>query len=383
MNRIYLDHAATTPLHPEVLNAMLPFFHERFGNPSSLHAFGRDARNALNAARDLITDCLHCDPGQLIFTSGGTESDNMAIFGSVLAQGAHEKKHVITSQVEHQAVLYACRQLEQFGVDVTYLPVDAFGRVSAQDVEAAIRPETKFISIMFGNNETGTLQPIEEIGRIAGEKGIVFHADAVQALGSVAIHINDLPVDLMSFSSHKINGPKGTGLLYTGKGVKISPLLVGGSQERKRRAGTENVAGIAGFAEAVRISVSDLQNKAASLNALRNVMLQVLRERLGEDGFIINGHEADRLPHILNMSFPGIATDTMLMNLDLEGIAAASGSACTSGSLELSHVLEAMCLPESVAASAVRFSFGYGNTVSEVKSAAKKIATIVRRLRNK
>lgn len=375
MNSIYFDHAATTPVHPQVLDAMLPFYREHFGNPSSMHAYGQTARIAVSQARDRIAEALRCKPSQIVFTSGGTESDNMALFG-VAAASSLQTKHIITSQIEHHAVLHACRRLEKWGCEVTYVPVDEFGQVSVCDVEAAIRPDTVMISIMYGNNEIGTLQPIEQVGTLARGKGICFHVDAVQALGMVDLDLASLPVDLMSFSAHKINGPKGIGALYIGQGVRISPYLYGGSQERNRRAGTENVAGIVGFAKAVEMATERLPEKRESLEQLRQLMIDSLVRALGEDGFAINGHLTERLPHILNVSFPGIDTETMLMSLDLQGVAAASGSACSSGSLEISHVLEAMGLQEAICRSAIRFSFGFGNTSEEVKKAARIIATI-------
>ncbi|MEB3101999.1 cysteine desulfurase family protein [Ferviditalea candida] len=378
---IYLDHAATTPLQPAVFEAMLPYLNGHFGNPSSIHAYGRAARKALNDARDLIANELGCQPGQLVFTSGGTESDNLALFGVSNAYGK-DKKHLITTQVEHHAVLNACRRLEELGYEVTYLPVDGSGVVSLTELEAAVRPETFLISVMYGNNEVGTIQPISEIGRFARKQGILFHVDAVQALGSEEIDLSDLPVDLMTFSAHKINGPKGVGALYVSPHVRLSPVLFGGNQERKRRAGTENVAGIVGFSKAVQFAKENLSEKRQQMERLRQRFLLTLQSCLNpESGFIVNGNSDRRLPHILNVSFPGTDTETLLMNFDLEGIAASSGSACTSGSFELSHVLEAMNLSPEIAHSAVRFSFGWGNTEEEIHRAAEIAATIVNRLR--
>jgi cysteine desulfurase len=382
MNPIYLDHAATTPLHPDVLEAMRPYYTEFFGNPSSTHSYGRAAKTAVNRSRDFIAGALGCLPAELIFTSGGTESNNMAIYG-VLQANKDEKKHIITTLIEHHAVLHPCEWLEKLGFEVTYLPVDETGLVQVADVQSAIRPDTALISIMFGNNEVGTLQPIEAIGRLAQSHGIPFHVDAVQALGKAAIDLAQLPVDLMSFSAHKINGPKGTGALYLSKSQQLKPVFYGGSQERKRRPGTENVAGIVGFAKAVEISLNQLDATQLKLNKLRLLMVNRLEQELGVDGYVLNGHQEKRLPHILNISFPGAGTESLLMNLDIEGIAAASGSACTSGSLEVSHVLQAMQLPESVTASAIRFSFGLGNSKEQIETAAQKIATIVKRLRKR
>lgn len=380
MKGIYLDHAATTPIHPEVLDAMLPYYHESFGNASSMHAFGRQARNAINRSRDSIAKHIGSHPSQVIFTSGGTESNNTALFG-VCYSLIGQNKHIITTEIEHHAVLEPSHALEKLGFDVTYLKVDSSGMVQVQDVEAAIRPNTVLISVMYGNNEVGTLQPIEEIGQLARSRGILFHVDAVQALGKVPIDLSVLSVDLMSFSAHKIGGPKGIGALYAAKNVHMSPYLHGGSQERNRRGGTENVAGIAGFARAVELAVSELASRRDHMEQMRSAMLESLTKYLGSEGWVINGHPTRRLPHILNVSFPGIDTETMLMNLDLEGIAASSGSACTSGSLEISHVLKAMHLPEKVMQSAVRFSFGMGNAMDEIETTAQKIATIIKRLR--
>ncbi|ALS23164.1 cysteine desulfurase family protein [Paenibacillus naphthalenovorans] len=380
MKFIYLDHAATTPVHPEVVEAMIPYLSEMYGNASSTHAAGRQARTALNAARDRIAAFVGCSPSELVFTGSGTESDNMALFGAAEAYRSRGK-HIITTSIEHHAVLHACERLEQLGYEVTYLPVDRFGQVSLADVEEAIRPDTILISVMYGNNETGTLQPVEAIGRLAREQGICFHVDAVQALAHIPMDLSRLPVDLMSFSAHKLNGPKGIGALYISKTTKISPLLYGGSQERKRRAGTENTAGIVGFAKAVEIMRKNRYELKQKMEKLRQGMVKELERRLDADAFVINGHPTEVLPHILNVSFPGISTETMLMNLDLAGVAAASGSACTSGSLEVSHVLKAMKLPEAVTASAIRFSFGADNTEQQIAEVAGILETIVSRLR--
>jgi len=383
MKTIYLDHAATTPLHPEVREAMLPYLGGMFGNPSSIHSYGRATGEAVRTARDLIADKLGCGPQELIFTASGSESDNLAIIGAVEALRKDRKRpvHVITTQIEHHAVLGACRRLEDTGVEVTYLPVDVHGRVSVDDVAAAIRPETALISVMFGNNEVGTLQPIEEIGALARERGILFHVDAVQALGMVPIRLSELPVDLMSFAAHKINGPMGIGLLYVSRRVRLAPLVSGGNQERKRRAGTENVPGIVGFARAVELAVDHVGDRSGQCRGLGDELLRQLGELLPEGAFALNGHPSLRLPHIVNVSFPGVSSETMLMKLDLNGIAAASGSACSSGSLEPSHVLMAMGLPDERVRSAVRFSFGFGNVHEDVTFAANLVATIVRQLR--
>lgn len=382
MNFIYLDHAAATPLLPEVLDVMLPLLREQYGNPSSLHRFGRDARAVLSRARETIAGLLHCAPKELIFTGGGTEADNTALFG-LAPLPAGPKNHIITSAVEHHAVLHACEKLEQAGYEVTYLPADASGLVSAEDVEAAITPRTLLISVMYGNNEVGSIQPVSAIGLLARSRGIPFHVDAVQAAGLVPIDLSLLPVDLMSFSAHKLGGPKGIGALYCSSRIHLTPLLYGGAQERRKRAGTEDVAAAAGFAEALRLSVDNMEEKRRRMEELRTRMLHGLKTRLGPEGFVVNGpsRPEERLPHILHVSFPGCTTETLLMRLDLEGIAAASGSACTSGSLELSHVLTAMGLPEEVTASAVRFSFGLQTTFEEIEITCEKVGTIVQQLR--
>jgi cysteine desulfurase len=383
MPDIYLDHAATTPLDPQVLEAMLPYLTQFYGNPSSIHSFGRDARVAIDRARGTIARQLSCTPSELVFTSGGTESNNAAIHSAVVhaKQQGNVNPHIITTQVEHLAILDACRYWEMQGCEVTYVPVDTFGSVNPEDILMSIRPHTALITVMAVNNEVGTLQPIEAIGRLAKESGILFHVDGVQALGKIPLDLSAMPVDTMSLSAHKIYGPKGVGVLYMSRNIPFTPMLHGGSQERKRRAGTENTAGIVGFAEAVRIFVEQttvLSEKAASL---RKLFIGQLISQLGEDRMVINSHESKVLPHILNVSFPGIDTETLLMNLDLSGVAAASGSACSSGSLEVSHVLKAMNLPDEVTQSAVRFSFGAKNTAEEIIEAATKTATIYRTVR--
>lgn len=380
MEPIYLDHAATTPLHPQVLEAMLPYLQQEHGNPSSLHRFGRNTKSALDRARSQIADCFHVTPREIIFTSGGTEADNYAVIGAAMAN-RDKGRHVITSSIEHHAVLDACAYLEQIGFEVTYLPVDQTGRVEVKELEKSLRDDTILVSIMYGNNEVGTLQPIREIGELLREREVLFHSDAVQAFGSLPLDLRELPVDLLSVSSHKINGPKGVGALYVRSNVHIQPLLWGGNQERKKRAGTENVYGIVGFGDAARLAVSQVEEKRVLYEQLRSTMIGVWQEE-GID-YTINGHPEWHLPHILNVSFPGTDTETLLMNLDLEGVAVSSGSACTSGSLQRSHVLKAMQLDPDVIRSAIRFSFGYGNTVEQVGEAARITARVVTRLLRK
>ncbi|MCE5171745.1 cysteine desulfurase [Paenibacillus profundus] len=393
MERIYFDHAATTPLHPDVQAVMAASMHDVFGNASSVHAYGREAKSAVNQARDRMAARLGCRPQELVFTSGGTESDNAALFGAAWAawlqsgQSPHQhqhntKPHIVTTQVEHHAVLHACERLEALGFEVTYVAPDETGFVSADKIESALRPNTCLVSVMYGNNEVGTMQPIREIGGIVRSHGILMHTDAVQALGMIPIQLNELPVDFASFSAHKVNGPKGVGALYIRTGAVWDPFLFGGNQERKRRAGTENIAGIAGFAEAVERAVSSLDEKIQQLNSIREALWTGLKDTLG-DRVVWNGHSSLQLPHILNVSILDVPTETMLMNLDIAGIMAASGSACTSGSLEVSHVLEAMNLPEERKRTAVRFSFGLGNTREEAAFVAQQIATIVSRVRTR
>lgn len=380
MKPIYLDHAASTPVHPEVAQVMYNMLLEQYGNASSVHSFGRSAKKIVNGARDTIAAFLGCSPEEWVFTGGGTESDNLALFGAAAAS-VHKGKHIITTAIEHHAVLHTCEELEKQGFEVTYLPVDSTGRVAVADVEAALRADTVLISVMYANNEVGTVEPIEEIGHLAAGRGILLHVDAVQALGMLPITLRELPVDYMSFSAHKINGPQGIGGLYVRRGAPLHPRLHGGLQERGRRAGTESLAGVAGFAKAVELAAKGLQQRKEQALMLRNTLLEALERRLGPEGFSINGNEQHYLPGILNVSFPGARTDVLLMNLDMEGIAAASGSACTSGSLEISHVLQAMKLPEDLLNSAIRFSTGLGNTNEELEYVAQKVETILKRMR--
>ncbi|WP_063566847.1 cysteine desulfurase family protein [Paenibacillus sp. O199] len=382
MKRIYLDHAASTPMHPQVAEAMMKVMTGQYGNASSIHAFGREAKRTVSGARDVIAASLGCFPDELVFTGGGTESDNLAIFGAVSARN-ERGRHIITTAIEHHAVLHTCQELERQGYDVTYLPVDEYGRIRLEELKDAIRPDTVLITMMYANNEVGTIQPIREIGELARQHDILFHTDAVQALGTQEISCKELPVDLISFSAHKINGPQGVGALYVRRGIVLEARSHGGLQERQRRAGTENIAGIAGFAEALKISGEQADARREHDLALRLVLLEQLEQHVGLEHFHVNGHPEYTLPNILNISFPEVSTETMLMNLDMEGIAVASGSACTSGSLEVSHVLKAMKLPETFLHSAIRFSWGLGNTTEEIMITAEKIGTILGRLRNR
>lgn len=375
---IYLDHAATSPTHPDVVNAMMPYFYEQFGNPSSIHQAGRKARKALDHARERIAGIFGSRYDEVVFTSGGTEADNLAIFGSV-RQLQHEGNHLITAKTEHHAVLYAFEALESAGFDVTYLDVDANGLIDPHELKSAIQEDTIFVSIMYGNNETGTIQPIHEIGTLLKERGIRFHTDAVQAAGLQPITFSDLPVDLMTISSHKLNGPKGVGALFVKKGVLLDHQIIGGEQEKKRRAGTENVPGIVGFAHAVDIAVTTRAERRHEYDACRFKMLDIFHKQ-GLD-IHVNSNAPQTLPHILNVSFPGINVETLLMNLDMDGIQVSSGSACTAGSVDPSHVLSAMYEDKAIANSAIRISFGYGNTEEEAVTAAERFSQVVNRLK--
>lgn len=374
MNRIYLDHAATSPMHPEVVDLFSKRLAEIYGNPSSIHGTGREARKVLDEARSVLAKSIQADDPEIIFTSGGTESDNLAIFGTALKR---EGRHIITSQVEHHAVLHACQKLERDGYEVTYLPVDSDGRVKADDVKNALRSDTILVTIMLGNNEVGTLQPIAEIGALLENTETVFHTDAVQAYGVLPIDVNELKVDLLSVSAHKLNGPKGVGFLYQRKGVNLAPLSFGGEQERKRRAGTENVPAISAFAKAVAISMETLEQKAADFQQYKQIFIGTL-DNAGVD-YGVNG--ARQMPHILNVSIKGIEIESFLVNLDIAGVSASSGSACTAGSIDPSHVLVAMYGEDAEEIrNSIRFSFGHGLTVEQVQQAAEKTAQICKRL---
>lgn len=376
---IYLDHAATTPTHPEVAKAMVPVMVEIFGNPSSVHSFGRRARHEVDEARALIAGSINATENEIIFTSGGTEADNTALFG-VAMSNKEKGNHIITTAIEHHAILHTCKQLEKEGFEITYLPVNENGEVRVEELQAAIKDSTILVSVMYGNNEVGTIQPIQEIGELCAEQKILFHTDAVQAYGIQKIDVKKLHIDLLSVSAHKINGPKGIGFLYARNGVKFLPRQLGGEQERKRRAGTENVPGIVGFKEAVRLAQAGIDERIKKYEQFKQKMVEVFRK---EDlQFSVNGEGArDLLPHVFNVSFPGTNVESMLVNLDLAGIAASSGSACTAGSIDPSHVLVAMFGKESDRiANSIRFSFGLGNTIEEIEEAAYEIAKIVKRI---
>jgi cysteine desulfurase len=376
MRRVYLDHNASTPVHPEVVEAMLPYFAQTFGNPSSIHGFGREARDAVEAARERIAGFLGVAPEELVFTSGGTESDNLAVKG--VAQ-AHPGGHIVTSQVEHHAVLRTCQALERAGWSVTYLPVDGEGLVDPDDLRRAIRPDTILITIMYANSEVGTIMPVEEIGRIAREHGIPFHVDAVQAFGKIPFSVEELGIGLLSCSSHKIYGPKGVGRLHVRKGTKMRSIQHGGEHERRRRAGTENVPAIVGFARAVAIRARDMADEAVRVAALRDRLWEGLRERVPD--VRLNGHPTRRVPGTLNVSFRGIEAESLILALDLKGIGASAGSACTSGSLEPSYVLTAMGVPTEWALGALRCSLGRSTTAGDVDYVLEVLPAAAERLR--
>ena len=361
MRRVYLDHNASTPVHPEVLQIMLPYFSELYGNASSIHSFGREARDAVEAARAGIAGFLGARDDEVVFTSGGTESDNLAVKGVAHAQG---KGHIITSQVEHHAVLRTCQALERAGFEVTYLPVDGHGLVDPDDVRRAFRPDTILVTIMYANSEVGTIMPIPEIGRIAQERGIPFHVDGVQAVGKIPLSVHDDGISLLSASSHKMYGPKGIGALYIRKGTKMISVQHGGDHERRRRAGTENVPAIVGFAKAVEIRSREMHEEEARVRGLRDRLWEGTRERVPE--VRLNGHPTWRLPATLNMSFRRIEAESLLLALDLKGIGASAGSACTSGSLEPSYVLGAMGVSIEWSLGAVRYSLGRSTTGEDV-----------------
>jgi cysteine desulfurase len=374
MNRIYLDHAATSPMHPEVAETFSQALSTVYGNPSSMHGTGRIARKALDDARRVFARSIHANDPEIIFTSGGTEADNLAIFGTAAKKPGG---HIITSAIEHHAVLHACEKLERDGYSVTYLPVDENGLVRAEDVKNALRSDTILVTIMLGNNEVGTVQPIEEIGELLQGTDAVFHTDAVQAYGVLPIDVEKLHVDFLSVSAHKLNGPKGIGFLYQRKGVALSPLFYGGEQERKRRAGTENVPAITAFAKAVEIALATMDDKTALYLAFKEAFKNVLTEQ----GIDFKENGVNSLPHILNLSIPGVDIESFLVNLDIAGISASSGSACTAGSMDPSHVLVAMYGGEAdELRNSIRFSFGLGLDVEQVQEAALKTAQICKRL---
>ncbi|MBL7071834.1 MAG: cysteine desulfurase NifS [Candidatus Omnitrophica bacterium] len=380
MTKIYMDHNATTPVHPNVLKAMLPFLETEYGNASSMHSFGRAAREAVEEARGKVAGLIGpCEPADIVFTSGGTESDNFAVKGAAHAL-KKKGKHIITSKIEHHAILSPCEFLEKEGYEITYTPVDEYGVVDPQALKNAVRDDTILISVMFANNETGTIQPVEEIAEIAHSKGILFHTDAVQAVGKVPINAEKMGIDLLSMSAHKIYGPKGIGAIYINKKAKITPFIQGGHHERNRRAGTENVPGIAGLGKACELAKSDLESESVRLTALRDRLWNGISANVKD--VKLNGHPRKRLSNTLNVSFKYIEGESILLNLDLKGIAASSGSACTSGSLEPSHVLKAMGVDAAVSQGSVRFSLGRANTEKDIDIVVREIPPIIKKLRD-
>ena len=375
----YFDHAATTPVDPRVLQKMLPYFTENFGNPNSQHACGRRAAAAVDEARDTVASLIGAKPSEIYFTSGGTESDNWALRGAAHAN-AERGKHLIVSAVEHPAMISTARELQKEGFEVTFAAVDEFGKVDLQKLKDSIRPDTTFIGVMTANNEIGTLQPIAEISALARERGILFFTDAVQAAGALKLNVKEPAVDMLSFSGHKFYGPKGVGVLYVRSGVRVGKIITGGHQERSMRGGTTNVPGIVGLAEAFRLANEEMAQNNAHVSAIRDRFIaRVLREI---PYVKLNGHPKDRLPNNANFSFRYIEGESLLFSLDLAGIAVSSGSACSSGSLEPSHVLLATGLPEGLAHGSIRFSFGKENTAEQIDIAVEQLKEIVVRLRN-
>ncbi len=376
MEKIYLDHAATTPVREEVLEAMLPYLKNTFGNPSSMHVFGRESRRGLDEARAKVASSLGALPEEIIFTSGGTEANNLAIQGAV--RGDSKKRHIITSAIEHHAVLDTVKYLGDHGLEATVLPVDSNGLVDPDDLNKAITDQTLVVSIMTANNEVGTIQPIEELGRICREKGVYFHTDAVQTIGHIPINLQELPVDMLSLSAHKFNGPKGVGVLYVRKKTRLKQLIFGGGQERKLRPGTENLPGIIGLGRAIELACENIEERKQRLIFLRDKLIARLLE---VEDVILNGHPTRRLPGNVNISTLYVEGESLLLSLDLKGIAASSGSACTSGALEPSHVLMALGLDHQTAHGSLRLSLGESNTEEQVDYVVEVYKETVEKLR--
>lgn len=379
---IYLDHAATTPLDPRVAEVMVPFLHAPFGNPSSIHSFGREARAALEEARAVIARAVGARPGEIVFTSGGTEADNLAIAGAARAARGRGRSGVLTTAAEHHAVLDTCRRLEEGGFDVTVLPVDASGVISLNLLRESLTPRAAVVSAMLGNNETGALSPVREIADGAHAAGALLHTDAVQAVGKIPVNVDALGADLLTLTAHKLGGPKGIGALYIRRGTEVRPLLTGGGQERGTRPGTESVALAAGFARAVDLAVGEMEEERARLASLRDALQRAVTEEFS--GAIVNGASADRLPHILSVSFDSRITpmegEMLVVNMDLLGVAVSSGSACTSGSVRPSHVLLAMGRDEATAKATLRFSFGRGNTAADIPAVMEALRSTLARM---
>lgn len=377
--KIYFDHAATTPTDKSVVEAMLPYFTEQFGNPSSVYEIARTNKQAIDRAREQVASALKADTREIYFTAGGTESDNWAIKG--IAESYKNKgNHIITTEIEHHAVLHTCEYLERQGFEVTYLPVDEDGKISLDDLKGAIKENTILITIMYANNEIGTIQPVKEIGAIAKEHGVLFHTDAVQAVGHIPIDVNELNIDLLSLSGHKLYGPKGIGALYVRKGVKLRAFIHGGAQERRRRGGTENVPAIVGLGEAVELAVKNMDEENEKLTALRDRVINGILETVPHTK--LNGHPTDRLPGNANLSFHFVEGEALLISLDMYGIFGSSGSACTSGSLDPSHVLLAIGLPHEIAHGSLRISLGRDNTEEDVDYLLEVLPQVMQRLRD-
>ncbi len=376
---IYLDNAATTQVYPEVVEAMKPYFTEVYGNPSSIYSFAGEAKKAVDHSRQVIADMLGAKTEEIYFTGGGSESDNWAIKAAAEAY-ASKGKHIITSKIEHHAVLHTCEWLEKQGFEVTYLNVDEEGTVQLEELRAAIRPDTILISIMAANNEIGTIQPLKEIGEIAKEHGILFHTDAVQAFGHIALNVDDMKIDMLSLSGHKINGPKGIGAMYIRKGVKIRSFIHGGAQERQRRAGTHNVPGIVGLGKAAEMAAAGMENRISYETSLRDHLISRVLEEIPYSR--LNGHRTNRLPNNANFCFRFIEGESMLILLDQNGICASSGSACTSGSLDPSHVLLAIGLPHEIAHGSLRLTLSEQTTMEEIDFTVDKLKEIIARLRS-
>ena len=383
-NLIYMDHASTTPVRPEVMEAMLPYFSGAFGNPSSIYRLAQEARKAVDQARDMVADVLGCRSSEVVFTSGGTESNNAALKGAAMALKPNGN-HVITTSIEHHSVLHSCYQLEQFGFDVTYLPVDRHGLVNPEDVLEAITDRTVLVSVMLANNEIGTIEPIEEMGRLVKDYArssghtILFHTDAVQGAGFLDLNVDRLNVDLLSLSAHKLYGPKGAGALYVRRGTPLEPQQSGGGQEQERRSGTENVPGIVGSAVALRLAAEEREELGAHCLLLRDGLIRGISE--GVKGAYLNGHPSARLPNNVNFVFDGVDGESLLLGLDMAGVCASSGSACSSASLEPSHVLLALGLPAEQALGSLRLTLGRENTQEEVDTVLTLLPGLIGRLR--
>jgi cysteine desulfurase len=378
MRRIYLDHAATTPTRPEVMKAMLPYFTDAFGNASSIYSYGQEAKGAVEEARINVAELIGARSEEIVFTSGGTEADNFALKGVAYAN-EHKGNHIITTSIEHHAVMEVCKFLERRGFKITYLPVDEYGLVDPDDVEKAITDKTILISVMHANNEVGAIEPVEKIGEIAREAEVYFHTDAVQTVGHIPVNVDKLKVDLLSISAHKLYGPKGVGALYVRKGTKLVSLMHGGEQEKRRRAGTENVPAIVGLGKAVELAGQEMDKEIERLAGLRDKLIKGLMERI--DHIRLNGHPKKRLPNNVNVSVDFVEGESMLLNLDLEGVCASTGSACSSASLEPSHVLLALGLSPEQAHGSLRFTLGRENTEADVERVLEVLPGIVAKLR--